>query len=458
MTDYNNDTPQSIVAEENTLGALLCDSRAWSRIAGKLHAHDFSRHDHVLIFHAIEKLSSKGEVADCVTVTDYLRRCNQLDDAGGFAYIAKLQRETVSASAVEQYAQLVSGKAFDRRFAEFGRVVNEMALTETGESREEKLAAAQRLLMNLHGQIRTGDGPISSRDLIVELIDDLDRRREAPLGISTGVADLDYLTSGLEPGDLIVIGARPGMGKTALAVTLTTNISSTHGVLVFSAEMPSQQIMRRVLAKEASISQGRLRRAEQLSDSDWAAITPAVAMIAEQKFWIDDKALPSLEYIRAESFMLKAKHGLGLVIIDYVQLVKSAGRNRYEELRDISYGVKALAKDLGIPVIVLAQLNRSVEARDDKRPYMSDLRDSGAIEEAADIVALLYREGYYDPEFGMPYVLECSVEKNRNGDRGVCYWRFNGEHSRITTLDSGARTQYLHNLKAKQRPRGDNPL
>lgn len=450
--------PRSLVAEENTLGALLSDSRAWPRIAGKLHAQDFSRPDHVLIFDAIEKLSSKGGVADSVTVTDYLKRHDQLEAAGGFAYLAKLQRETVSTSAVEQYAQVVAGKAFDRRFAEFGRVVNEMALTETGESREEKLAAAQRLLMNLHGQIRTGGGPVSSRDLIVELIDDLDRRREAPSGISTGVADLDYLTSGLEPGDLIVIGARPGMGKTALAVTLTTNISATHGVLVFSAEMPSMQIMRRVLAKEASVSQKRLRRAEQLTDDDWVAMTPAIATIAERKFWVDDKALPSLEYIRAESFMLKAKHGLGLVIVDYVQLVKTGGRNRYEELRDISYGLKALAKELAIPVIVLAQLNRSVESREDKHPNMSDLRDSGAIEEAADIVALLYREGYYDPEFGMPYVLECAVEKNRNGDRGTCYWRFNGEHSRITQLDSGARAQYLHNIAAKKRPRGDNPL
>lgn len=454
----SNHASNSLVAEENTLGALLSDSRAWHRIAGKLHARDFSRPDHALIFGAIEKLASTGTVADCVTVSESLKRADQLDDAGGFAYLAKLQRETVSVSAIEQYAAVVAGKAFDRRFAEFGRTVNEMALTETGESREDKLAAAQRLLMNLHGQIRTGGGPLSSRELIVELIDDLDRRRESPMGISTGVADLDMLTSGLEPGDLIVIGARPGMGKTALAVTLTTNVSQTHGVLVFSAEMPSMQIMRRVLAKEANVSQKRLRRAEQLTDDDWIAMTPAIAAIAERKFWVDDKALPTLEYIRSESFMLKAKHGLGLVIVDYVQLVKSGGRNRYEELRDISYGLKALAKELAIPVIVLAQLNRGVEKQDVKRPHMSDLRDSGAIEEAADIVALLYREGYYDPDFGMPYVLECLVEKNRNGDKGVCYWRFNGEHSRVTQLDSGARAQYLHNLKAKERPRGDNPL
>jgi replicative DNA helicase len=312
--------------------------------------------------------------------------------------------------------------------------------------------------MGLHGQIRTGGGPQSSQELILALIDDLDRRREAPAGISTGVADLDLLTSGLEPGDLIVIGARPGMGKTALAVTLTSNVSHIHGVLVFSAEMPSQQIMRRILAKEANVAQSRLRRAEKLSDEDWIAITPAVATIAAQKFWIDDKALPSLDYIRAESFVLKAKHGLGLLIIDYVQLVKTGGRNRYEELRDISYGLKALAKDLQIPVIILAQLNRTVEGNQDKRPSMSSLRDSGAIEEAADIVALLYREGYYDPDFGMPYVLECNVEKNRNGDRGTCYWRFNGEQSRITMLDSGARAQYLHNIAQKKRPRGDNPL
>lgn len=167
---------------------------------------------------------------------------------------------------------------------------------------------------------------------------------------------------------------------------------------------------------------------------------------------IDDTPLPALTHIRAESLALKARTGLGLVMIDYMQLVKGSGKNRYEELRDVAYGIKAMAKDLEVPVIVLAQLNRGVESRDEKRPLLSDLRDSGAIEEAADIVGLLYSEGYYDPDFGMPYVLECQIEKNRNGERGECLWHFSGQHSRVTELDSGARAQYLQQRAKRRRP------
>jgi replicative DNA helicase len=215
--------------------------------------------------------------------------------------------------------------------------------------------------------------------------------------------------------------------------------------------------MRRCIALLTDISQGKLRRAEQLTDADWAAITTAAAVVAERRLWIDDTSLPTLTHVRSESVAQKVTSGLGLVLVDYCQLVQGDGANRYEQLRDVAYGFKALAKDLQVPVILLAQLNRGVESREDKRPHLSDLRDSGAIEEAADIVGLLYSRAYYDKDFGMPYVLECAIEKNRNGERGQCLWQFEGAFSRITALNSGAAAQYRH-LCTKQHQRAGNDL
>jgi replicative DNA helicase len=286
----------------------------------------------------------------------------------------------------------------------------------------------------------------------------MDRRREQPQGLSVGLSDFDSLTSGLEPGDLIVIAARPGVGKTALAVTLMLNTSEHAPVAFFSAEMPALQLMRRAVARESSVSQRKLRRAEQLTDSDWSVIADAVGIIARRPIWIDDKPLPSLTHVRAECMLRKAQGGLGLVLIDYIQLVQGRGKNRYEELRDVSYGLKALAKELAVPIVVLAQLNRSVESREQKRPHISDLRDCGAIEEAADIVGLLYSEGYYHPDCSMPYVLECAIAKNRNGERGECLWRFNGDHSRVTVLETGATAQYRHNRAKQHTARGNEDL
>jgi replicative DNA helicase len=220
--------------------------------------------------------------------------------------------------------------------------------------------------------------------------------------------------------------------------------------------MPSSQLMRRCVALQAGIPQGLLRRPEKLTGDDWSKIDKAASTIAQRKLWIDDTGSPSLSHIRAEAISLKSRASIGLVLVDYVQLVRAPGANRYEQLRDVAYGLKALAKELAVPVIVLAQLNRGVEAREHKRPQMSDLRDSGAIEEAADIVGLLYSEGYYDHDFSMPYVLECQIAKNRNGERGQCLWHFDGAYSRVAPLDPGAAANYRRLLtKAHQRASSD---
>jgi replicative DNA helicase len=314
------------------------------------------------------------------------------------------------------------------------------------------VSRAQERLIGLQAQSRTGSGLVSSGQLAGEFIDDLDARRDRAAGLRIGLDNFDSLTNGLEPGDLVVVAGRPGMGKTALLVTIAEHVAREHSTAVFSAEMPARQLMRRCLSLVGNIPQGRFRRADLLTDEDWGVISPAAARIGNLRLWIDDTALPTLEHVRGECVALKAKGGLGLVLVDYVQLVKGSGKNRYEELRDVAYGLKALAKDLGVPVIVLAQLNRGVESRDDKRPHLSDLRDSGAIEEAADVIGLLYSESYYDPEFTMPYVLECRIDKHRNGERGELLWRFDGEHSRVSVLDPGARAQYLHHRAERSRP------
>ena len=208
--------------------------------------------------------------------------------------------------------------------------------------------------------------------------------------------------------------------------------------------------MRRAVALLGGISQSRMRQPAELADNDWEAITRGAGDVAALKLAIDDTALPSLAHIRTECVAIKARVSLGLVLVDYVQLVQGRGANRYEPLREVAYGCKALAKDLAVPVIVLAQLSRGVESRDRKRPYLSDLRDSGAIEEAANIVGLLYSEGYYEPSFGMPYVLELNVEKHRNGERGQCLWHFEGAYSWVKVLEEGARVQYRREIAARR--------
>jgi len=439
----------SIEAEQAVLGALLIDSSAWPRIADRLSAADFLGEAHRTIFAAIAELNATGKAADMVTVAEFLERRGQLTRIGGLAALGPLTRETPSAANVEAYAEVVRDRSLLRGLEAFAAQTASALEDSSGAGAAEIIGRAQERLLELQASARTGGGLVSSAQLAGELVDDLDSRRGRPTGLQIGLADFDTLTNGLEPGDLVVIAGRPGMGKTALLVSVAEHVSRQTPTAVFSAEMPARQLMRRCLALVGGISQGRFRRAEQLTDADWEAISPAAAQLAERRLWIDDTALPSLTHVRAECLALKARSGLGLVLIDYVQLLQGRGNNRYEQLRDIAYGCKALAKDLAVPMVLLAQLNRGVEARDQKRPHLSDLRDSGAIEEAADIVGLLYSEGYYDREFGMPYVLECRIDKHRNGERGECLWRFAGEFSQVSVLEPGPRAQYLQ-LRVKQ--------
>lgn len=440
--------PHSIEAEQAVLGGLLLqDATAWPRVAS-LEAADFYRPDHRLIFAAIAEVCGAGRAADVVLAVDALERRGQLTHVGGLSYLGTLVRDTPGTANIEAYAARVRSDALLRRLQDFSAQIAREASqgTDVGET---VLARAQERLLVLQTSARTGEGLVSVRDLAPGFVDDLDSRAARHSGLQVGLSDFDELTHGLEPGDLVVIAARPGMGKTALLVTIGAHVARSQQVAVFSAEMPARQLMRRCVALLGTIQQGRLRRADQLTDSDWKAIAESVSDLSDRHLWIDDTSAPTLTHVRSECMGLKARAGLGLVIVDYVQLVQGRGANRYEQLRDVAYGFKALAKDLSVPVIVLAQLNRGVESRGSKEPEASDLRDSGAIEEAADIIGLLYSKSYYHPDFAMPDVLECRIAKHRNGERGECLWSFSGAHSRITVLDAGDRAQYRR-LKAQQ--------
>jgi replicative DNA helicase len=450
-------SPHSIEAEQSVIGSLLISETAWAAVSNRLGAADFYRADHRTIFAAIATLQAERKAVDAITVCDLLERQGTLSDVGGLAYVAMLAKETPTAANIETYAGTVRERSSLRRLKAIAEDIVKATTGPTTETAAELVASAQEQLQRLQSRARTGKGLIDARQLIGELTDDMDTRSAGQTGLLVSLPDFDALTCGLEAGDLIVMAARPGMGKTALMVSIASTVSQSTGVAVFSAEMPAHQLMRRCVALHAEIPQGLLRHAEKLTNDHWAKISAAAGAIGQQRLWIDDTGAPSLTHIRSECLSLKSRAPLGLVLIDYVQLVKGDGKNRYEELRDVAYGLKALAKELCTPIIVLAQLNRGVETREHKRPQISDLRDSGAIEEAADIVGLLYSEGYYDPSFSMPYVLECHISKNRNGERGYCLWNFEGAYSRITPLDIGAAAQYRQ-LLIKPKQRGSDNL
>lgn len=445
--------PHSVEAEQAVLGALLLDASAWPLIQTTLRADDFYRADHRLIFAAIEDVAARGHAGDLVTVSECLERTQRLEDAGGLAYLGTLARDTPSAANIEAYAQVVRERAGLRRLHACARQIAR-SVHDVGErSVAELISGAEQALAELRGNARAGRGLVATRELMREFVDDLEKRTVEQRGLSIGLADFDVLTTGLEPGDLVVIAGRPGLGKTSLLISIAASVSERVPVAVFSAEMPAQQLMRRAVALLASVPQGKLRRADTLDDAEWKSVWPAVDAVVARSLFVDDTAAPTLAHVRAELIGMRARSGLGLVVVDYVQLMRGIGATRYEQLREIAYGLKGLAKELSVPVIALAQLNRAVESREAKRPVVSDLRDSGAIEEAADIVAMLYSQGYYDADFGMPYVLECNVEKARNGERGRCWWRFTGAYSRVEVLDDGARAHYRQ-LCAKAERRG----
>jgi replicative DNA helicase len=440
--------PHSIEAEQAVLGGLLLDNAAWDRIADFISSGDFYRHDHRLIYEAIARLVEHSRPADVVTVYEALQSGGKADDAGGLAYLNALAQNTPSAANIRRYAEIVRDRAVLRRLVSVGDEIATSALNPQGRETKDILDEAEAKVFAIaEAGSRGRQGFVDIQPLLTKVVERISELYEQAnpsdvTGVPTGFVDIDRMTSGLQKGDLIVVAGRPSMGKTAFALNIGEHVAIDlqMPVAVFSMEMGAQQLAVRLLSSVGRINQQRLRTG-RLETDDWPKLTATVRRIQDAPLYIDETpALNSIE-LRARARRQARECGqLGLIIIDYLQLMSatSLGENRATEISEISRSLKALAKELQVPVIALSQLNRTVESRTDKRPVMSDLRESGAIEQDADVIFALYREEQYNPDTTEKGVAEVLILKQRNGPTGRVPLRFAGEFTRFDNLARGA--------------------
>lgn len=420
--------PQNIEAEQSVLGAMLIDKEAIAKTTEILTSDDFYREAHRVIFTAIIELYNKNEAVDMVTLTDVLRRDNKLEDVGGIAYVTSLANAVPTAANVKYHADIVSEKSVLRQLV---RVSTEIAAMgyEANDEVGVLLDTAESRILEIASRKKKSDfTPIE--DVLMDSVKGIEKLLENKgglTGLPSGFADLDKLTSGLHPSDFIILAARPSMGKTALALNIVQNVAlrahkriggQPRTVAFFSLEMSKEQLVSRMLCAEANIDSQRLRIGE-LGDGDWESLWVACDAMSNAKIYIDDTAGITAMEMRSRARRLKAEHGLDLIVVDYLQLMQGSGKrnssgDRQQEVSEISRSLKALARELDVPVIALSQLSRGVEARQVKRPMLSDLRESGSLEQDADIVAFLYREDYYNPDTENKHT-ELIIAKHRNG-------------------------------------------
>ena len=436
--------PQSVEAEQSVLGGLMLDNQRWDQIADKVHADDFYRKEHRLIFRAIAALCDESQPADVVTVSEWLEKNAELDAAGGLSYLGALANNTPSAANIVAYAAIVRERALMRNLIRVANNVANSAYAPEGRSAGELLDAAEKHIMDISEQgagRRGGFQPLKT--LLTGAVDRIDKlfRSDSPItGVSTGFADLDDKTSGLQPGDLVIVAGRPSMGKTSLAMNIaeTAAVSQKLPVAIFSMEMPGEQLAMRMMSSLGRINAHKVRTGK-LDDDDWPRLTHAIGLLADAPMFIDDTpAMTPLE-LRARARRLKREHGLGMIVVDYLQLMQSpeAGENRATEISNITRSLKGLAKELSVPVIALSQLNRSLEQRPNKRPVMSDLRESGAIEQDADVIFFIYRDEVYNEDSQDKGTAEIIIAKQRNGPIGKVRLTFLGEYTRFENYVSG---------------------
>ncbi|CAK0771146.1 replicative DNA helicase [Gammaproteobacteria bacterium] len=430
--------PHSQEAEQSVLGGLMLDNAAWDQVADLLVEDDFYRRDHRLIFRSIASLADKGNPFDVVTLSEWLEARGELSNAGGLAYLATLARDTPSAANIVAYANIVRERSVMRSLIRVGTDISGSAYNPEGRDSVQLLDfAEQRVFEIAERGARTRRGFQSIRDLSLKVIDRIDilYNQENPItGIPTGYYDLDEMTSGLQPSDLVIIAGRPSMGKTSFAMNIAEHaaIKERKSVAVFSMEMPGEQLAMRLISSLGRIDQHRLRTGKLLDD-DWPRLTSAIGLLGDIAMFIDDTPALTPTELRARCRRLKRERGLDLVLIDYLQLMQVSGNkeNRATEISEISRGLKALAKELRIPVVALSQLNRSLEQRPNKRPIMSDLRESGAIEQDADVIVFIYRDEVYDEQSTDKGVAEIIISKQRNGPIGTVRLTFLGQYTRF---------------------------
>jgi replicative DNA helicase len=430
--------PHNVEAEQSVLGSLLIDRDAIIRVASFLRPEDFYAVANGLIFRAILDLYNKREPTDFVTLSDELQRRSQYDQAGGLSYLSSLLNAVPTAVHVEYYARIVERAATLRRLIDAGTEIVDVGFRE-GIDTEDALDAAERAVFAVSQRRQTKDF-VSMGDVLDRFFDQIDylqQHRGEVVGVATGFSDLDQLTGGLQRSDLIIVAARPSMGKTSLALGMAYGAAVGHSktVGIFSLEMSAEQLVQRVLSMETGVDTHRLRLG-QIDDNEWDRISRAFGRLSEAPIYIDDASTSNIMDVRSKARRLQAEHGLDLIIVDYLQLMTARRtENRVQEISEISRGLKGLARELNVPVVALSQLSRAVESRADHKPMLSDLRESGSIEQDADIVMFIYREDKYEEDSEKKGIAEIVVAKHRNGPVGSINLRFFDRTARFADLE-----------------------
>lgn len=441
--------PHSIESEQSVLGGLMLDNNAWEKVADIITDGDFYRHDHRLIYHHICKLIEHNKPADVITVAESLETSAELQTVGGLAYIGTIVQNTPSAANIKRYAEIVRERSIMRYLAQVGVQITDSAYNPAGRSAADLLDEAEAKVFEIAEEGARGkEGFVGIQPLLKQVVERIELlysqdNSSNVTGIASGFHDLDQKTSGFQPGDLIIVAGRPSMGKTAFSLNIAENVALelNKPVAVFSMEMGGAQLAMRMLGSVGRLDQHKVRTG-RLDDDDWPKLTHALGKLNEAPLYIDETAALNALELRARARRLYRQYGeLGLIVVDYLQLMSSTGQgeNRATEISEISRALKGLAKELKVPVIALSQLNRSLEQRPNKRPVMSDLRESGAIEQDADVILFIYRDEVYNPDSPDKGIAEIIIGKQRNGPIGKVDLAFLGQY---TCFESLARQEY----------------
>jgi replicative DNA helicase len=431
--------PQSIESEQAVLGAILIDGEALLVVMERLTPEDFYRAAHQRIYEAMLRLNDENEPIDLVTLTANLQNFKLLEEVGGVGYLTELANAVPTASNVGYYAQILEEKAMLRRLIRAATNIVSSGYA-SADDVNQLISDAEQKILEISN--RRGDGFISIRDVLMDVFERVEflfNHKGGTTGIPSGFPDLDKMTSGFQRSDLIIVAARPSVGKTAFALNIAQNVGvrAKESVAIFSLEMSATQLVQRMICAEANVDAGRMRTG-YLEADDWEKLTMAIGSLSEAEIYIDDSPSITVADIRAKCRRLKKERGLGMILIDYLQLIHGRGHssdNRQQEVSEISRTLKAIARELEVPVIALSQLSRGVEQRQDKRPLMSDLRESGSIEQDADIVAFLYRDDYYNPETEKKNIIEIIISKQRNGPTGTVELVFLKNFNKFVSVD-----------------------
>lgn len=433
--------PHSIEAEQAVLGGLMLDNNAWEQVVDKLTEQDFYRADHRVIFRAISSLSLQDKPIDLITISERLEAQDELNEIGGLGYLGQIAKNTPSAANIAAYADIVKERAVLRQLIEVGSEITGSGFEPKGRIASELVDEAERKVFAIAergGSMGNKTGPQGIAEVLSRTVDRIEKlfESDSPItGVQSGFTDFDKLTSGLQESDLIIVAGRPSMGKTTFAMNIAEFIGmkGEKPVLIFSMEMPAEQLAMRMLSSLGRIEMQRIRSG-QLDDGDWPRLSSAIAMMSEKKIFIDDTGALGPGDVRARARRIVREHGaLGAIVVDYLQLMRVPGNSEHRaaEISEISRSLKSLARELNVPVIALSQLNRSLEQRTDRRPMMSDLRESGALEQDADLIVFIYRDEVYNKDTAAKGSAEIIIAKQRNGPIGTVRLTFLGHYSRF---------------------------